>query len=119
MGGEESGSEGGGVDIVEAGFDVEKRGRDFEPGPLAGSYLVHEREAGVGGAESQRGAALAWMEEALGPGEGTQPDCHYPLKDFRDGLDENDNTEGGGGIVEGLAGLVQNHLLGAFGEGGW
>jgi len=44
MGGQESGSEGGGVDIiVEAGFDVQKKGPDFKSGPLGGSYLVHER----------------------------------------------------------------------------
>jgi len=114
MGGQESGSEGGGVDIVKAGFDVHKKGIDFEPGAVEGSYLVHEREAGVGGAESWQGAGLVWREKALGPGEGGQPDPHYPLKDFRDGFEEDNDTEGGGGIVGGLTRLVQNHPVRGF-----
>jgi len=52
VGGQEPSSEGGGVDILEAGFDVEKEGGDLRPGSLEGSYLVCEGEAGVGGAES-------------------------------------------------------------------
>jgi len=52
VGGQEPSSEGGGVDIVEAGFDVEQEGGDLQPGSLKSSYLLCEGEAGVGGAES-------------------------------------------------------------------
>jgi len=72
------------------------------------------REAGVGGAESRQGTALVWMEEALGSGEGGQPDRHYLFKDFQDAFEEDDNTEGGGGIVGGHAGFVQNHPVSGF-----
>ena len=40
MGGQEPGSKGGGVEIVEAGFDVQKEGGDFQSGSLEGFYLM-------------------------------------------------------------------------------
>jgi len=75
-------------------------------GSLEGIHLVHEGEAGVGGAEPWQGAALVWVEEASRSGGGGQSDCHYPFEDLRDGLEEDNDAEGGGGVVGGLAGLV-------------
>ena len=49
---QETGSDGGGVDLVEAGFDIEDEGGDLQPGSLQGLYLICESEAGVGGTES-------------------------------------------------------------------
>ena len=52
MGGQEPCSEGGGVDIVEAGFDIKEEGRDLQPGSREGLYFVCEGEASVVGTES-------------------------------------------------------------------
>ena len=119
MGGQESGSEGGGIDVVENTFDVQKKGGDFWSGHLEGFYLMHEGEAGVGGAESSPGAALVWIEKVLESGQGGQPDCHYPFNNFRDGFEENNNTEGGGKSYETLPGLSRTTPLAVFGEGRW
>jgi len=51
-GGPQSGPEGGGIAVVEAGLDIQERGGDFQSGSLENFYFVHEGEAGVGGAES-------------------------------------------------------------------
>jgi len=51
MGTEESGPEGGGVDVVEASFDVQEEGGDLQLRALESPYIVHEGEASVGGAE--------------------------------------------------------------------
>jgi len=66
VGGQKPGPEGGGVDVVEAGFDVQEEGGDLMSGSLKGFYLVCEGEAGVGGAEPGEGAALVRMEAASG-----------------------------------------------------
>jgi len=50
--GQESSPEGGGVDIVEASFDVEKRSGDPESGCLGGPDFVCQREAGIRGAKA-------------------------------------------------------------------
>jgi len=114
VGGQESGSEGGGVDIVEASFDVQEEGGDLQSGSLEGSYLMCEGEAGVGGAKSREGAAVVWVEETFGVGDGRQPDCHNLFEDFGDGFEEDDDMEGGGGVVGGLAGFIQDNTIGGF-----
>jgi len=96
VGGQGPGPEDDGVDVIEAGFDVEKEGGGLEPESLEGSDLVGESEAGVGGAEARERAALVRVKEALGSGDGRQPDCHHPFKDFGDGFKQNDDAEGGG-----------------------
>jgi len=67
---------------------------------------VHKGEAGVGGAQSWQGAVMVWVEEAFRPGDGGQSDRHYSLEDLCDGLEEDDDAEGNGGVVGGLAGFV-------------
>ena len=52
MFGQERGPEGGGVAIVEASFDVEKKSGDPESGSLEGPDLVYQEEAGIRGAEA-------------------------------------------------------------------
>ena len=52
VGGQESSPEGGGVDIVEASFDVQKEGGDLQSRAVEGFYFMCESETGVGGAES-------------------------------------------------------------------
>ena len=65
-----------------------------------------EGKAGVGVAESRKGAALVWMEETLGTGDGGEPDRDSPFKDFRNLFEEDNDTEGGGRVVGGLAELL-------------
>jgi len=114
VGGQKSGSEGGGIDVVEASLDVQKEGGDLQSGSLEGFYLLSEGEAGVGGAESREEAALVRVEEASGFCNGRQSECHYPFEDLGDGFEEDDDVEGGGGVVGGLAGLVQDYSVGGF-----
>jgi len=106
LGGEKSGPEGRGIDIVEAGFDVEEEGGDLQSGSLKSLYFVSESKAGVGGAKSWQGAALVGVEKAFGSGDGSQPDCHHTFEDLGDGFEEDDYAEGGGGVVGGFSGLV-------------
>jgi len=96
MRGQESGSKGGGVDIVEAGFDGKEQGGDFQSGSLESLYFVHEGEAGVGVTESWQGAALVWVEQASRPSDGGQSDRHYPFEDLGHGFEEKNDAEGGG-----------------------
>ena len=114
MGGQEPGSEGGRVDVVEAGCDVQEDGGDFQSGSLESLYLMCKGEAGVGGAESREGAALVWVEETLGLCDGGQSDCHHSFKDLRDCFEEDDDAKVGGGVVGGFAGFVQDHSVGGF-----
>jgi len=79
---------------------------------------VCEGEAGVGGAEPWKRATLVWRVETLGFSDGRQPNCHYPFKDVGDGFMEDDDAEGGAGVVGGLAGLVPDHPIGGFHRGG-
>jgi len=67
---------------------------------------VRERETGIGGAESWEGPALVGVKKAFGPGDGGQSDRHYPFQDLGDGFEEDDDAEGGRGVVAGLARLV-------------
>jgi len=114
VGGQKPGSEGGGIDVVEASLDVQKEGGDLQSGSLEGFYFVSEGEAGVGGAESREGAALVRVEEASGFCNGRQSHCHNPFEDLGDGLEEDNDARAGGGVVGGLAGPVQNHSVGGF-----
>ena len=86
VGGQEPGSKGRGVDIVEAGFDVQKQGRALQSGSLKGFYLMCKGEADIGGAESREGAALLWVVETFGFGDGGQSDCHHSFEDLRNCL---------------------------------
>jgi len=50
VGGRESGSEGGGIDVVETSFDVQAEGGDLQPRSSEGFYFMCEGEGGVAGA---------------------------------------------------------------------
>ena len=82
--------------------------------PSKGFYLMCESKAGVGGAKSGQGAALAWVKESFGLGDGRQPACHQLFEDLRDCFEEDDDAEGGGVVVGGLTGLVQDYSIGGF-----
>ena len=81
---------------------------------MEGFYLLCEGEAGVGGAESGEGAALVWVEEAFGFGDGRQPDCHHQFEDLSDGFEEDNDTKRGLGVVGGLAGFIQGYPVGGL-----
>jgi len=91
-----------------------EEGGDLQSGSLEGFYFVCEGEAGVSGAELREGAALVWVEEDFGPGDGRQSDGHHPLEDFGDGFQEDDAMEGGGALVGSFAGLIQDYTVGSF-----
>jgi len=112
--GQEPGSEGGGVDIVEAGFGVQKEGGDFQSWSPKGFYHICKGEAGVGGADSREGAALVWVEVTCGSGDGGESDCHHSFKDLRYRFEEDDDSKGGGRVVGGFAGFGQDHSVGVL-----
>jgi len=53
VGDEEPVSEGGGINVVKDGFNIEEEGGDLHSGSLEGFYFVGESKAGVGGAKSR------------------------------------------------------------------
>ena len=71
-------------------------------------------EAGVGGAESRERAALVWVEETFGSGDGGQSDSHNSFEDLRNCPEEYDDAKGGGGVVGGFAGFVQDDSVGGL-----
>jgi len=54
------------------------------------------------------------MEEALGSSDGGQSEGHHPVNGFQNGFEDDNDVERGGGIVGGLAGLIQDHHVGGF-----
>ena len=58
------------------------------------------------------------VEEAGSLGHAGESRIHYPLEDFRKGLEQDYNPEGRGRVIRGLAGLVQHNAIGSF-EGEW
>ena len=82
MSGQERGPEGGGVDVVEACFDVEEEGGDLEFGPLESADPMHQGEAGVRGAKAREGAVFFGVEHVLGAGDGGEPNRHDTFKDL-------------------------------------
>ena len=53
----------------------------------------------IRGAEAREGAALVRVEQAGLSCQRGEPDGKDALKDFGDGLEEDDNAEGGWGVV--------------------
>ena len=116
--GEEEGPKLGRVDVVEAGFCVEEEGGDFEAGSLKGSDLVGECGHRIRGAEAREGAALVWVEQARLSRQSSEPDSEDAFKDFRDGFEENDDPEGGWGVVRRLPGFVKDYSICVLEGGG-
>src|ERR1700712_3056243 len=114
---EEAGSQPRGVDVVETCLDVQKEGGHFEPWSLEGAHFVDKGGAGVRSAQAWEGAALIWVEEASSPCQGRQPNGHDPFQDLGDSSEEDNDAEGGRGVVRSFAGLVQHHTVGPL-EGG-
>jgi len=80
--GQEGSSKCAGVDVIEACFNVEEECRDPKLGSLEGPDHMGEGQAGVKGAEAGKGTALVWIEEAIGVGQASEPDCHDSFLDF-------------------------------------
>ena len=62
VGGQESGFEGGGIDFVEASFNVQEKRGELQFRSLESLYLMCDGEADVGGAEFWQGATLVQLE---------------------------------------------------------
>jgi len=58
------------------------------------------------------------MEKAPGSSDGGQSDRHHPFENFWIGFEEDDDGEGGQGVIGGLAGLFQDHSVGCYKGGG-
>ena len=104
----------GGVDVVEAAFDIEKKGGDLEVKALEKADLVGEGRSGVERGEAGEGAGLVGVEEAAGPGDEGEAGGGYSFHNFGEGLQENYDSEGGRRVVGGLAGFVQDNSVGLF-----
>jgi len=57
------------------------------------------------------------VEEVSRARDGGQSDGHYPFENRCDGFEEDNDAEGSGGVVGGLAGLVEDDRVGGFGCG--
>lgn len=71
-----------GIDVVKACLDVKAECGDPDLGPLEGSDVMGEGQAGVKSAEAREGAALMGIKEASGRGEARKPDRHDPFQGF-------------------------------------
>jgi len=57
---------------------------------------------------------LILVEQTLGSSDGGQPDRHHPFEDPGNGFEEGDDEERDGGVIAGLARLVQDHPVCSF-----
>ena len=96
---EEKRPEFGGIDIVETGFNVEKKGGDSLPRALEGADFMDQGGAGIGGAEPRKGAALVSVEEAGFAGQSGESDGHDPLQYLGDGFEEDNYAERGRCVI--------------------
>jgi len=65
-----------------------------------------------------KGATLVAVKETGMSGDGREPRGNNSLKNLRDGLEEDDNAKGEGGIIGGFAGFVEDNAVGFFHGGG-
>ena len=59
------------------------------------------------------------VKEASNSGYAGEAPVHDSFQNLGECLNENNNSEGGGGVVGGLAGLVKDNAIGPFQGGGW
>ena len=77
-----------------------------------------EGGTGIKGGERGEGPTLIGEEEASISGNWGKAGSDNPLQDFRDSLEEDDDAEGGRGIIELLGRLVEDNTIGLFERGG-
>jgi len=82
MFGQESGPPGGGVDIVKASFDIEKKTGDPESWALECPDLVCQGEAGIRGTKPWEYTTLVRVEHGSALGDGGKPHRLDPFEDF-------------------------------------
>jgi len=105
------GSRSGGHDIVKASIDVEEESGDPKPGCLKGSDFMRVGQAGVIDAEVCDRAVLVRVEESFGVGDARKPDSDDLFPDFRYCFLEDDDTQGGRGVLGDLFRLVQDDIM--------
>ena len=116
--GEQAGPELRRVDIVKTSFYVEKEGGYLQEGSLEGSDFVGEGGHRIRGAEAGEGAALVRVTQACLSCQGGEPDCENALNDFGDSFEEDNDAEGGRGVVARFAGFVEDNSICVFESGG-
>ena len=72
----------------------------------------------VRGTEAREGAAMVWVKQARLSRKGCEPYGEDALKDHRDSLEENDDAEGGWGVIGRFARLVKDNSVCVFETGG-
>ena len=97
--GSEHAAEGGGVEVVEAPFYVQKESGNLPLSDLEGPHLMSEGGYCVRGGEASQRTALVRVKEAHGPGHTGESRVHDPLEDLGKRLEQDNNTERGGGVV--------------------
>ena len=81
---------------------------------LKGAYCISEGSAGIKGGEIGEGSALIGMEKPNVSGDRGKTRSDNPFQDFGDCLEEDDNPEGGRGVIGLFAWLVEDNTIGFF-----
>ena len=102
------------VDVVKATLDVEEEGGDLKVQALEEANFVGESCGGVERGEAEEGTGLVGKEEVAGSGDEGETRGSHPFYNLGEGLQEHYDPEGGGRVVGGLAGFVQDNAVGFF-----
>ena len=100
-----------GVDIVETAFDVKEERRNLGPKSLKEANLVGKGGSCVESGESRAGPCLMRMEQAHVPGEEGKAGGSDSFKYLGESFEEHNDSEGGGGVVRGLARFIQHNSI--------
>jgi len=65
----------------------------------------------IRGREARQRSALVLVQEAASSGHTGESRVHYPFKDLREGLEQDYNPEGGGGVGRRLSRLVEDNAI--------
>ena len=85
---------------------------------MKGVYLMGEGGHRIRGAEARKGATLVGVKQSRLSCQGGESDGENTFEDFRNGLEEDDDAEGGWGVVGWFAGLVKDNPVGVLETGG-
>jgi len=106
-----------GIDIIEAALDIQEKGRDLGTESLEEANLMGEGGCGVEGGEAREGSCLVRMKQAYVAGQEGETSSNDSLQYLGQGFEQDNDPEGGRGIIGGLARLIQHHAI-CFLQGG-
>ena len=111
-------AEDAGIHTVEPTFDVQKEKGDLAAGVSESADRVDKSGACVVGGERGERATLVGVKEAYVAGDRRKSGSGNSFKDLGDGLEEDDDSERGWGVVRGLTGFIQYHAVRLLEGGG-